>query len=367
MKYSNNHAETPANPEIYQPPSSDRGSIKFLLNGGTDSFTETFRLPPRSDRALSLNYHNRTGLREMQGYGLSYNIDEDRPRYSSSFINSDSVTPQFFHDTFLEFFNGPFGDGQKHMEKTYDTNELAYQAVALPGQNPSLALSGDLSVFEPIIEQERPFAMGLIQSILTRALQVPLDSKAQEEVSSSMDFLLTTTRIRKFITLYFKYWQPSCAMLEMSFDPESAPLPLLAAVTFMGAMYSQDQKETYVAKRVLDFAELFIFSDNVFIAESEICNIFSGSRYGNEEITDWVSFQNLQAGLIIVIAQYWAGTRASRNRAMENRFSEVLKVARRMGLVKARHLPNDQPLEHLWIQKECQIRYMFPSTLVFIC
>jgi hypothetical protein len=275
-----------------------------------------------------------------------------RPEFSSGLINSDPATPQFFQDTFLDFFNGPFGDGQRPMDDPYSTGELGYQTVMPQVQNPGLALPTDQTIFEP----ERPFALALIQSILTRAWQVPLDPKAQQEISSNLNFVLTTARIRKFISLYFKYWQPSCAMLHVSFDPETVPLPLLAAVTFMGAMYSSDQREAYVAKRVLDFAELFVFSSDVFSAESEVGTVFSGGGCYQDETNDWIKFQNCQAGFIILLAQYWAGSRVSRYRAMENRFSEVVKVARRMKLIKARHLPDDQIQEHLWIQKECRIR-----------
>ncbi|KAI2674968.1 transcriptional regulator family: Fungal Specific TF [Penicillium roqueforti] len=343
--------EIPEKPEICEEPSSDRGSIKFLLNGGTDSFTENFRLPPHSDRTRSLNYHNTNGLEELQGIGLPYNIDTARSEYGSGFIDCDPVAPQFFQDTFLDFFHGPFGDGQKPTENSYHTGELNYRSAIRPGQHPT-TFPGDPPIFEP----ERPFATTLIHLILTQAWQIPLDAKAQEELSANLNFLLTTTRIRKYIMLYFKYWQPSCAMLPISFDPETVPLPLLAAVVFMGAMYSSDQREVYIAKRVLDLAELFIFANDVFSAETEIRAMLSGGRCYDEENSDWEWFQNFQAGFIITIVQYWAGNRLSRNRAMENRFGEVVKVARRIGLVKSRHLPDDQVLEHLWIQKECRIR-----------
>lgn len=155
-------------------------------------------------------------------------------------------------------------------------------------------------------------------------------------------------------------------MLPISFDPETVPLPLLAAVVFMGAMYSSDQREVYIAKRVLDLAELFIFANDVFSAETEIRAMLSGGRCYDEENSDWEWFQNFQAGFIITIVQYWAGNRLSRNRAMENRFGEVVKVARRIGLVKSRHLPDDQVLEHLWIQKECRIRCL-SSSIIFSC
>lgn len=198
--------------------------------------------------------------------------------------------------------------------------------------------------------------MALIQSILARSWQVPLDPKSQQELSADLNFVLTTARVRKFIALYFKYWHPSCPLLHVSFDPETVPLPLLATVAFMGAMYSNDQREAFVAKRVLDFAELYVFSSDVFLAETDIGIVFTGQQCYNDEKSNWARFQNYQAGFIILVAQYWAGSRVSRNRAMEIRFSEVVKVARRMGLPKSRHLPEDQVNEHLWIQKECRIR-----------
>ncbi|KAJ5980542.1 hypothetical protein N7481_007840 [Penicillium waksmanii] len=314
-----------AKPEIFDQP-SDRGSIKFLLNGGTDSFTEQFRLPPRDDRAR-----------------------ENRSEFPQLFAGPDPSSLQFFQDTFLDFFNGPFGDNQKSLEDPY----TARIDFSTPEQDPSLAMQSDPAAFEP----EQPFAMALVQSILARAWTVPLDPKAQEEISSGLNFLLTTARIRKFLSLYFRYWQNNCSIFHVpSFDPETTSLPLLAAVTFMGAMYSTDPRETYIAKRVLDFAELFVFSSPVFSAETEVASVFSGQKTPEEDDNDWVKFQNFLAGLIITVVQYWAGSRASRNRAMENRFSEIVKIARRLDLVKCRHQLHEQLQEHLWIQTECRIR-----------
>lgn len=341
---------TPTKSEMYEQP-SDRGSIKFLLNAGTDSFTERFRLPPRSDRARGLEFHNQSGIEEAAEGVFPYNVSNTRPDYTPALMDSDPAALQFFQDTFLDFFNGPFGDGSKPMDDPFG-GQMGYPNALPPATNPNLAVSPVQAIFEP----ERPFAMALIQSILARAWTVPLDAKAQEEVSANLNFLLTTARIRKFATLYFKYWQLNCPLLHVpSFDPETVSLPLLASVVFMGAMYSNDQREVQIAKRVLDFAELFIFSSHVFSPESEVATIFLGNRTPDDQTSDWSKFQNFQAGFIITVVQYWAGSRPSRNRAMENRFSEVVKVARRMNLMKCRHTNQDQ-MEHQWLQTECRIR-----------
>lgn len=335
-------------PEVFDQP-SDRGSIKFLLNGGTDSFTEQFRLPPRDDRARGMEFHNQVGLQEAAGEIFPYNMQENRSEFPPPVVGSDLTSLQFFQDTFLDFFNGPFGDNQRSLEPPY-TGRIEFQTT---GQDPSLGIQPDPTAFEP----EQPFSMALIQSILARAWTVPLDPKAQEEISSGLNFLLTTARIRKFLSLYFRYWQNNCSIFHVpSFDPATTPLPLLAAVTFMGAMYSTDPRETYIARRVLDFAELFVFSSPVFSPETEVASVFSGNKIPDEDDNDWVKFQNFLAGLIITIVQYWAGSRVSRNRAMENRFSEIVKIARRLELVKCRHQPHEQLQEHLWIQTECRIR-----------
>ncbi|KAJ5166261.1 uncharacterized protein N7482_005042 [Penicillium canariense] len=344
----------PQMPPICRQP-SDRGSIKFLLNGGTDTFTEGFRLPPRSDRGRDMVYHDESALEEASTNGeiYPYSVPGDRPDFSPGFVGSDPANLQFFQDTFLDFFNGPFGEAQKSGENSY-TGQVAYPAAIAPRQDSNLALPADQAMFET----ERPFAMAMVQSILARAWTVPLDPKAQEEISANLSFLLTTARIHKFTSLYFKYWQPSCAMIHIpTFDPETVALPLLAAVTFFGAMYSSDQREAYVSKRLLDFAELFIFSSHIYSPESEVASTFSGTRSTEDEANDWIKFQNFQAGFVITIVQYWAGSLTSKNRAMENRFSEIVKVARRLNLVKARHSPNEEQFEeHLWIQTECRIR-----------
>lgn len=301
----------------------DRGSIKFLLNAGTDSFTERFHLPPRSDRARGLVYHNQRGLEDAVDAILPYNGKGDHTDAAPAFIEWDPTTLNLFEDTFKSLLQGPFGSLPELTEDPYPDG-AAYHAIIPPGLDPNLTLPGEQAVYEP----EKPFATALIQSILTRAWTVPLNTKAQDELSTNLNFLLTTARIQKFVTLYFKYWHTNSPMIHPpSFDVETVPLPLLASVVFMGAIYSNDERETCIAKRLLDFAELFVFSSDVFSYESEIAASFGDAiRSYNEDINSWTQFQNFQAGFIMIIVQYWAGSRVSRNRVMESRFGDLIKV-----------------------------------------
>ncbi|KAL1983961.1 hypothetical protein VTN96DRAFT_9735 [Rasamsonia emersonii] len=332
--------------------SSDRGSIKFLLNGGTDSFTEKFNLPPHSDRTRGMVYHTQRELEEVTNPIVSYPLGGNPPEYGPPFVDGEHDDLSFFHENFMSFINGPFAESQKSLQDPF-TGGMAHQPMLPPGQDPNLAVVGE----QPFYEPESAFATTLIQSILARSWTVNLDAKAQQEISTNLHFLLTTSRIRKFIGLYFRYWHPNCPIIHLpSFDPEQVPTPLLASIVFMGAMYSNDDRETFVARRMLDFAELYVFSTEIFACESEVSRVFVGRPMTDAERRDWVHFQHFQAAYIMVVVQYWAGSKAARNRAMEIRFGEIIRIARSMGLTGCRHLPEDRIHESLWIQKESRIR-----------
>ncbi|PYI25800.1 C2H2 finger domain protein [Aspergillus indologenus CBS 114.80] len=331
---------------------SDRGSISFLLNGGSDSFTEEFRLPPCSDRSRGMKYHTQMGLKEARSTMIDYQMELDQLDIAPAFIEADPAARSFFHDNFLDFFNGPFEGPPKFMGTSPYSAGSEFSA-SLP--------QGQFSVTHPSEQPygpEQPYAAALSQAILSRAWAVPLDANAKQRLAANASFLLTTARIQKFVWMYARYWHPSCAMVHLaSLQLNTVPLPLLAGLVFMGAMYSNDEQETYAAKQLLDFVELYIFSTEVFSPESDIASMFCKGRTNlPPEGDDWVQFLNFQAGFIICIVQYWSGSRMSHNRAMENRFSEITKVARRMNLTKCRHQRPDVTSEQQWIQTECRIR-----------
>jgi hypothetical protein len=306
----------PVKTEEYEP--SDRGSISFLLNGGTDSFTENFHLPPHSDRARGMVFHTQTEREHPSSPLITNTIETKNPDVDDT-IFPDSNEFATFHENFMSFITGPFAETQKSY-----IGGFSGQTTLTPGYDLNLAMVGDSSYYEP----EKPFSTSLIQSILARSWTMNLDEKSQQEISTNLHFLLTTRRILKFVALYFRYWHPNCPIIHaQSFDVEHAPTPLLASVVFMGAMYSSDERETYVAKRVLDFAELYIYSTDALSCENEVGRTFMGRPTTDTERKDWAMFQNFQAAYLMVVIQYWAGTKVSRNRAMETRFSEIILVS----------------------------------------
>jgi hypothetical protein len=261
-------------------------------------------------------------MRDEERESSLQHVGSNDPEYHLACVGSGVSDLGLFHDTWLDLSSVAFGS-QHRFAEDFNDSDTAYHSC-LTEQDPDLSASwGDI-----ILEPDPPFTMALIQSILAQGWTVLKDAKSQQDLSTNLTFLLTTPRIRKFIALYFKYWHPSCAMVHApTFDSETVSVPLLASMVSMGAMYSSDQKEVFVAKRMLDFVELFIFSTDVFSPESGIEAIFSGDGRYEDEVDDWVKFQNFQAGLLITVVQYWAGNRVSRDRAMEARFSEVVKVS----------------------------------------
>ena len=291
--------------------SLDRGSIQFLLNAGMDSFTEGFHLPP-DERSRRLSYHKQLGLKGAANVAGPYvGVAAAQNAAMQTFVDfdRDTLDPGTFLNQFYRIYRSS-DDGY--------SGETVYPTTFVPSLN-----GGQQDGYVP----EKPIITALSQSILARVWSLPIGTKAKNEVSTDVSFLLTTPRISKFVKLYFETWQHNSPIIHLpSFDLESVPLDLLTAVVFMGAIYSEDENETAVANRLLDFAEMTVFSSNVFSCEHDIISGFNGTSE-THDINDWSAFQSIVAGFILVNVQYWAGGRAAQSRAMEVRFSEVIKVS----------------------------------------
>ena len=291
--------------------SLDRGSIKFLLNAGTDGFTERFHLPPSDDRSRGLVYHKQRGMKDAasrQAVGLSQNP------WIKGFADFDwnptMVSPSFIQGPFATQFHGP---------NVYSGEGSIYPSFITPG------------VDGPLAPGEAPGKSAIVtlgQALLDKAYSLPIGEEGKQKLASNVLFLLDASRVWKFLELYFENWHVNAPMIHPpSFNVETIPLSLLATVVIMGAIYSSNEQEAAVAKGLLDFVELFVFSGDVFSREREVVLSFTpADERGDHDVNDWISFQNVQAGFVMLIVQYWAGKQASQCRAMEIRFSEVLMV-----------------------------------------
>jgi hypothetical protein len=167
----------------------------------------------------------------------------------------------------------------------------------------------------------------MIVAILDHVSKLDLDASAKQTVLSDLHFLLTPARVRNFISLYFRHWHQNYQMIHLpSFSMDTAPIPLLTAMVFMGALYSCNETESIVARRLLDFAELFIFSTKTFTYQHTVGHDLFSDTVANNLWQDPWHFENFQAATILIIAQYWAGSRSSSTRAVEVRFNDIILV-----------------------------------------
>ncbi|ODH44949.1 hypothetical protein ACO22_00572 [Paracoccidioides brasiliensis] len=347
----------------------ERGSVKFLLNGGTDSFTKGFHLPSRYDRAPVLSWadnnqnHNVGHMNEtvntQSPLGMQNSTHTHHP-VSVSGIESQPVDVAFYNDGFLQFFNGGYNIGPRLQPDPTPTTFTHAQTPANSIQALPLAPST-----EQYFEHESPYSTNLINSILSKWWTLEMDDVTPIAISQELRYLLTTQRIHKFVSLYFRNWHKNCPMMHQpSFDSETANPYLLAAVVLMGAIYSDNANERITAKKLLDLVEAFIFSTEVFSQDFEIAQSYKAPHAQLDIKTDWRTFQNFQAGYLIFLVQYWGGSRTARNRMVQIRLGEVVKIARQMLLTKCRHDLEDQMSEYLWLQKECRIRTMIVISMI---
>ncbi|PGH13350.1 hypothetical protein AJ80_06344 [Polytolypa hystricis UAMH7299] len=336
--------------------SFERGSVKFLLNAGTDSFTEGFHLPTRDDPASGLGW-----ISSFDGLDASMGIAANKRADSVAAIESQPVNAALYNDVFLQFFNSPFANGPK---------DLDFPGTAAPGfgHHTQVAAVEELSLpisSEPFFEEEAPWSTTLIQEMLAKAWTLGMDEIAALEVSQRVRALLTTARIRKFIALYFRYWHVNCPIIHpTTFMPELMHPSIVASVVFMGAMYSDNPTEVYVAKRLLDLAELYIFSMPPFSTDLEIGRSFNVEPSGDEGKAKLEYFQHVRAGCIILIVQYWGGNKQARDRMVETRLGELIKVLRNSGATKLRHGVEDKTNECMWLLTECKLRTVCVITLL---
>ncbi len=307
-------------------PSDDRVSIKALLNGGVDTFTKTYNLPPSDDRIQSLQFHHEHDESGETSEANDPRLGDPSPDsidYSGMFESFTDMDEQY-----LNFWNGPFGlmPSPNYADMQLDFYDPSIVSAEVRyGPTPSDAASNP--------PDQAQYISSVNMAIYNKLWCLALDDKARQELTSCLNFLLTPEKIPKFITMYFRNWHLNCHMLQKpSFDPSKVPTSLVIGVVFVGAMYSKDQSERLAAKKLVDIAELTVFDSEIFSFESEIIRFIQDSSPAPPDPGDgiadpeWYRFQELQAGFLMVIAQYWAGSRIPKRRALESRLGEVIKV-----------------------------------------
>ncbi|KAH0842656.1 hypothetical protein AYO21_08995 [Fonsecaea monophora] len=337
-------------------PLGDRVSIQALLNGGTDTFTETFNLPPCDDRQRGLQFHQQHEEGEDEETDTVAPKSEVESPATFDFSGMFQI-PMGFDDQYLDFWTGPFGLTQS---PSYTDLQLEVYDPSIISPEAQISSTPSSSTQQP--SDQAQYVSALNMAIYNKLWCLALDEKSRQELTACLNFLLTSEKIRKFISLYFRNWHLNCPIIHRpSFDPGKVPVGLVISVVFIGAMYSKDQTERLAAKRLVDVAELVVFDSEIFSFEAEVTRSIQSDYLQAPSDTlqqdhDWEVFQELQAGYLMVVAQYWGGSRGSKRRAMQSRLGDVINVARSMQLHHARHRPSDRISEVAWLQKETKIR-----------
>ncbi|THY07268.1 hypothetical protein D6D01_09795 [Aureobasidium pullulans] len=208
-------------------------------------------------------------------------------------------------------------------------------------------------------EPEQPYASALIKALTLCLPQMSQEVDVQKLMFSKI-FLMVTARIQRLARTYFGRFHRSVGIIHpASFDPNEVSVALLTAVAYVGGMYSEDISERGVIVDGLDLLECMVFSSRTF-------KTFSGleANSSSDCQDDQITFEDLQAGCLVVVAQHCFGNHTAKARAMETRFGELIRVCRKLGLPESRQRLEDRETEQQWLRKEARIRTMAYITLM---
>jgi hypothetical protein len=170
-------------------------------------------------------------------------------------------------------------------------------------------------------ESEQPYANDLMKSLTLCLPQLTQDVALQKQMFSKI-YLMATARIQRLVRTYFWRFHRSMSVLHpASFDPSKVSISLLAAVVFVGALYSEDLSERHISFG-LDLVECLVFSSKTFNTSHGI----GMYDFATDESAQ-TAFEDLQAGCLVVVAQHCFGNQAAKTRVMESRFGEIIRVS----------------------------------------
>jgi Fungal specific transcription factor domain len=306
--------------------SSDRGSIKFLLNSGTASFIECFRLPSSHERRNLFNFRNTQRSPDSSSTTLDvFTNSSDNGSTASTFsdpFEDEPIDWSLFEDeNLLRFLSSPFNEVQTQSEDLFAPMAIEQSFAAGPNM-PGVPLPGE---WEPPSEA----SSAAIQAIFRKTMTLQLSPPEQADISHHLNYLFTPSRIKRLVGLYFEFWHPHCPIIHQgTFSIETVPTPLLVSVLVVGAMYSQVDRDVSTTKLLLDLAELYVFSIDDLTDEFEIRQMLRAPYNTTPDSIPLSNqaFQHLQAAYLMVCVQFWAGNMVSRKRAIDTKFGVVLKV-----------------------------------------
>lgn len=194
----------------------------------------------------------------------------------------------------------------------------------------------------------------LALSKVKNALGNPADPNPPSNIGLDNCALFEPAMADRLIDTYFAKWHPHAPIIHqptVQFDRMA--LPLLASIILMGAMFYA-QHTAFIAIDWLDLVETFVFDHPDF---RRVCE-------SSDMIQSQVTFELLQASIIVVIMQDWGHDLVSRRRMRLHRYIDVIAVARSMNIFSILHTYASDSAEfgeeqwHRYVAVEERIRYV---------
>ncbi|KAI8943795.1 hypothetical protein NX059_001769 [Plenodomus lindquistii] len=166
--------------------------------------------------------------------------------------------------------------------------------------------------------------------------------------------------IQKNLALFWSCWYPNWPVIHRpTFEASRKSPVLIGAMVLIGACFSPDDREHASAQIWADLIEDMVFSDNVFTDDS-VSSTWQMSCDRNLRSTH---LDLLQAAYCVCIYQTWEGGKRSKRRALRQRFSDLVYLARDIGLAQAslRSIDTSSPMAFEWDE------YILRESLIRIC
>ncbi|KAF2855295.1 hypothetical protein T440DRAFT_504721 [Plenodomus tracheiphilus IPT5] len=166
--------------------------------------------------------------------------------------------------------------------------------------------------------------------------------------------------IQKNLALFWSCWYPNLpAIHRPTFEAKEKSPALIAAMTLVGACLSPDERDRASAQVWFNPVEEMVFSDHVFIDH----DVSSAWQASNDSHRRGTHLDMLQAAYCVCLYQTWEGCKRSKRRVLRQRFSDLVYLARDIGLAQAslQMIDTSNPAAFDWDE------YILRESLIRIC
>lgn len=157
---------------------------------------------------------------------------------------------------------------------------------------------------------------GLKDDVAAIAVESSATGIDRDDIIRKLEDFFRPENVLQSFTCFFDSWHQNCRTIHKpSFSLHDRKRPLLAAVLLLGALYVPNEAQRALATAVAEYIRLYIFSQPLFT--------FPAS---SDAVDDECTFDVLHAGLLIVVARFWAGDSTAKYEASTLLFDRICEV-----------------------------------------